>query len=453
MKLFRYIILNHIIPFFLSSFILIFIFLLQFLMKYADKIVGKGLSLWVIVKLISYNLAWILVLVIPMSVLISTLMAFGNLSQKNEITIMKASGISVYKMLIPPFLWSMLIAYGLVYFNNNIYPDANHNARILLSDISKTKPTLSIIPGIFSREIPNTAILVRALDPNSNLMYDITVYNFSNPNSTTIINAKKGRVFFTADNSKLVFELENGEIHEKSNDEKELYRKFVFRNHKISFPADEFNFKQSNTVTQRGGREMSADDLSEVADSLRVLQNNYKISFSSILYNILSDTTFFHSAKYGIDEANYNLQLKLLSNNNILRAQIENIKFYQDEINSFLVEYHKKYSIPFACIVFIIIGAPLGIKIRKGGFGVAAGVSLFFFLIYWAMLIGGEKLADRSLISPFWAMWSPNFLLLIFGLIISYRANEEIASFNFDFIKKFIPKKFIPVEEISQVNE
>jgi lipopolysaccharide export system permease protein len=198
---------------------------------------------------------------------------------------------------------------------------------------------------------------------------------------------------------------------------------------------------------------MSADDLSEVADSLRVLQNNYKISFSSILYNILSDTTFFHSAKYGIDEANYNLQLKLLSNNNILRAQVENIKFYQDEINSFLVEYHKKYSIPFACIVFIIIGAPLGIKIRKGGFGVAAGVSLFFFLIYWAMLIGGEKLADRSLISPFWAMWSPNFLLLIFGLIISYRANEEIASFNFDFIKKFIPKKFIPVEEISQVNE
>ena len=171
------------------------------------------------------------------------------------------------------------------------------------------------------------------------------------------------------------------------------------------------------------------------------------------MYNILSDTTFFHSAKYGIDEANYNLQLKLLSNNNILRAQIENIKFYQDEINSFLVEYHKKYSIPFACIVFIIIGAPLGIKIRKGGFGVAAGVSLFFFLIYWAMLIGGEKLADRSLISPFWAMWSPNFLLLIFGLIISYRANEEIASFNFDFIKKFIPKKFIPVEEISQVNE
>ncbi|HOM64543.1 MAG TPA: LptF/LptG family permease [Ignavibacteriales bacterium] len=441
MKLIKYIILNHIIPFIFSAFILIFIFLLQFLMKYAEKIVGKGLSIWVIIKLIVYNLAWILVLVIPMSVLISTLMAFGNLSQRNEITIMKASGVSVYKMLIPPLIWSFFIAYFLVYFNNNIYPDANHNARLLLSDISRTKPTLSLVPGVFSKEIPNNAILVRKLDPNSNIMEDITVYNYTNPNQISIITAKKGKVFFTSDNSKLIFELENGQIHQKTSDNREIYQKFIFKNHKIAFPADDFNFKQSGNVAQRSGREMSAADLEEVADSLQQIKYQYEQSFRAIFYRAIADSLFFNTSIYNDDEKEYQIQLKIISNNNLLRSQIENIKFYQDEINSFLVEYHKKYSIPFACIVFIIIGAPLGIKIKKGGFGVAAGVSLLFFLIYWAFLIGGEKLADRSIISPFWSMWTPNFLLLIAGLIITYRANQELSSFDFTFLNKFIPKK------------
>lgn len=442
MKLAKYIILNHIVPFIFSTLILIFIFLLQFLMKYADKIVGKGLSLWVIVKLISYNLAWIVVLVIPMSVLISTLMAFGNLSQRNEITIMKASGISVYKMLIPPILWSLIITHFLVYFNNNIYPDANHNARLLLSDISKTKPTLSLVPGVFSKEIPNNSILVRKLDPNSNIMEDITVYNYTNPNQISIITAKKGKVFFTTDNSKLIFELEDGEIHQKTNDNNEIYQKFVFKNHKIAFPADEFNFKQSSTVAQRGGREMSAADLEEVADSLKIIQKQYIKSFQAIFEKSLADSLFYLASQYSNDEKEYQFHLKLGSNINVLRTQIENIKYYQDEINSYLVEYHKKYSIPFACIVFIIIGAPLGIKIKKGGFGVAAGVSLLFFLIYWAFLIGGEKLADRSIIAPFWAMWTPNILLFIVGIIITYRANQELSSFDFTSLTKLIPKKF-----------
>lgn len=411
-------------------------------MKYADKIVGKGLSLWVIVKLISYNLAWIVVLVIPMSVLISTLMAFGNLSQRNEITIMKATGMSVYKMLIPPILWSLIITHFLVYFNNNIYPDANHNARLLLSDISKTKPTLSLVPGVFSKEIPNNSILVRKLDPNSNIMEDITVYNYTNPNQISIITAKKGKVFFTTDNSKLIFELEDGEIHQKTNDNNEIYQKFVFKNHKIAFPADEFNFKQSSAVAQRGGREMSAADLEEVADSLNVIQKQYIKSFQAIFEKSLADSLFYLASQYNNDEKEYQFHLKLGSNINVLRTQIENIKYYQDEINSYLVEYHKKYSIPFACIVFIIIGAPLGIKIKKGGFGVAAGVSLLFFLIYWAFLIGGEKLADRSIISAFWSMWTPNILLFVVGIIITYRANQELSSFDFSILTRLIPKKF-----------
>ncbi|MGE5439618.1 MAG: LptF/LptG family permease, partial [Bacteroidota bacterium] len=144
MILFRYILRNHAGPFIFSLLTLIFIFLFNFLTKFADRLVGKGLGFWIITKLIAYNLAWMVVLVVPMSILVATLMAYGNMSHNNEIAIMKASGVSVYKMIMPPFILSIIIGFLLVEFNNKIYPDANHAARILIQDISNKKPTLSL---------------------------------------------------------------------------------------------------------------------------------------------------------------------------------------------------------------------------------------------------------------------------------------------------------------------
>ena len=123
------------------------------MMKFADRLVGKGLSILVIVQLIAYNLAWMVVLVVPMATLVATLMAFGNMAQNNEIAVLKSSGVSLYKMIVPPFLASILLAYLLIQFNNYIYPNANHAARILMQDVSRKKPTLSLVPGVFSQEI------------------------------------------------------------------------------------------------------------------------------------------------------------------------------------------------------------------------------------------------------------------------------------------------------------
>jgi lipopolysaccharide export system permease protein len=113
----------------------------------------------------------------------------------------------------------------------------------------------------------------------------------------------------------------------------------------------------------------------------------------------------------------------------------------QEQINSYMVEVHKKYALPVACIVFILIGAPLGVMVRRGGFGVAASISLFFFVIYWAFLIGGEKLADRDFITPFWGMWSANILLSITGIILTTKTVQETIILNFNFLKKLIPKQ------------
>ena len=151
MILTKYILKNHFIPFVFSVITLIGIFLLQFLMKFADRLVGKGLDTWVIFKLIAFNLAWMVVLVVPMATLVATLMAFGNMSQNNEVTIMKSSGTSLYRMMIGPLIASVVLAYLLFLFNDDVLPDANHHAKLLMQDISRQKPTLSLEPGVFSQ--------------------------------------------------------------------------------------------------------------------------------------------------------------------------------------------------------------------------------------------------------------------------------------------------------------
>ena len=142
MIVYKYILRNHLAPFFFSILTLMCVFLLQFLMKFADRLVGKGLDAWIISKLIAFNLSWMLVLVVPMATLVATLMAFGNLSQNSEVTIMKSSGVSLYRMMIAPFTASIIVAYLLFLFNNDVLPDANHQAKLLMQDISRKKPTL-----------------------------------------------------------------------------------------------------------------------------------------------------------------------------------------------------------------------------------------------------------------------------------------------------------------------
>src|SRR5437867_7960076 len=153
MLTYRYLLRAHSGPFVFSLCTLMFLFLLQFVMKFIDQLIGKGLSAWIIIELIALNLAWMLVLAVPMSVLVATLMAFGDLSSKNEITAMKASGISIYRMLAPITVAATVIAILLVWFNNYVLPEANHKAKTLMIDIRKKKPTLNLVPGLFSQDI------------------------------------------------------------------------------------------------------------------------------------------------------------------------------------------------------------------------------------------------------------------------------------------------------------
>ena len=452
MILIRYILRSHFAPLIFSAFTLTCILLLQFLMKFADRLVGKGLDTFIVLQLIAYNLAWMVVLVVPMACLVATLMAFGTMSQNNEITIIKSSGVSLWKMMIGPLAASAVLCYLLILFNNYVLPDANHKAKLLTFDISRTKPTLSLEPGLFSQEVSNYAILVRKIDKDSNLLEGVTIYDYTDPSKINVVTAKNGKIYFSKDQTKLIMELEHGEIHESELVRKNMYRKLIFSNHRITMNGDQFSFQQSTPGGPRGDRELSSGDMKYIIDSLEVIKKKQSSDLTKETGKyFLRDETSAESRpiyKNVNKEFLYTKAIEDLSTaRNVIISNLKRVEYTKGEINKYWVEIHKKYSIPAACIIFVLIGAPLGVMTRKGGFGMAASVSLFFFLIYWAFLIGGEKLADRNMLPPFLGMWSANFLLGAAGVLLTMKSVRETITLEFDWVKKVIPKAWRTQEE------
>jgi len=423
------------------------IFLLQFMMKFADRLVGKGLDTWLLIKLVVFNLSWMLVLVIPMATLVATLMAYGNFSQNNEITILKSSGVSLYKMMGGPFIASIFLAFLLFLFNDDVLPDANHQARLLMQDISQQKPTLSLEPGFFSQEVSKYAILVREINSNTNELSGVTIYDYTIPAKINVVTANKGKIYFTADQKNLVMDLWRGEIHEADVKDTGLYRKLIFAKHRIVMDGSQFSFHQSQGGI-RGERELGVDTMKAIVSNFQA-EREQQIKFLKAETNkfFLTDSSFITAFPNQATAVNDRLVLarvldKIRTAKNNITSKARSVEFSDREIEKYEVEIYKKYAIPAACIVFILIGAPLGVMVRKGGFGVAASISLLFFLIYWAFLIGGEKLAERGFFSPFIGMWAANFLLGFLGLVLTIKTNRETVTITFNFLKKLVPKRF-----------
>jgi lipopolysaccharide export system permease protein len=450
----RHIVQRHLTPFLFSVFVLVFIFLLQFVMQKMDQLAGKGLSAGVIAELIVMNLAWMLVLAVPMAVLVATLMAFGNLSSGNEITAMRASGVSLYRMVTPVLLLSIILCYLLILFNNRVLPDANHRARMLMTDIYRKKPTFSLVPGMFSdpREIQGYSILVRKTFEHTNDLEGVTIFDYTNNTVTTTVTADHGTVSFSPDYQKLIMDLYDGEIHELSMTDLNRYRKIRFEKHRIAMNAEGFDFQRSQeNAFSRGDRELSAHAMNMIVDSLRQLLDTSRAHIAAMVQHEL-DAVFAPRKTPGV-QALYlgdpitGAEARMATLESSLEGEQARATYYGRKIHEYSVEIYKKYSIPFACIVFVLIGAPLGIMARRGTFGVAASLSLGFFLLYWSCLIGGEKLADRGFIDPWFGMWSANIILGVMGLYLTFRTARESLTINWSYFRRFVPKRWRFEEE------
>ena len=446
----RYILRALVGPFLFSTVTIIFILLLQFVMRFIDQLVGKGLSAWVIMEVIALNLAWIVVLAVPMSVLVAVLMAFGEMSSRNEVTAMKASGMSIYRMMRPVVVASVLLAAALVYFNNRILPEANHRARVLATDIRRTKPTLTLVGGMFSQDIPGYSMLVRRTFENSNDLEGITIYDHTDPSRSVTITAARGTIGFSADFRKLVMDLEEGEIHELGLTDMGAYRRLRFTRHRIAMDVTGFDFERSSEgAFSRGDRELSSREMWLLVDSLSAVRDDAGRRASSFAERdiALRLAGAADSAATGV----YALLPANVVNSPLFRARqvssaVANELFFGGltarQIDTYMVEIHKKYSIPVACVVFVLIGLPLGIMARRGGFGIAATLSLGFFVLYWACLIGGEKLADRGIVSPFLGMWMANIILGLLGVYLTVRIGREAVFIRWEALRRFLPRRW-----------
>lgn len=445
-KLPWYIITEHIAPFFLSLFVIIFIFMMNFMIKAVDKILGKGIELIVILEYIGLNLAWILALAVPMAMLISSLMAYGRLSADNEITSLKAAGVSFIRMIVPGLLLSGVVAASMIYFNNNVLPDFNHRARMLGSDIYRKRPDLNIQEGYFTNDIPGYSLLVKR--KNGDLLEDVTIYNDESSKVQTTITASRGKI--SVRGARVVLDLEDGEIHELNVANPEEYRRIEFEYHRFTIPIKNMELERS-TSRRRGDREMSADMM-----RAKVRDLESKISLAREKIQKHSDNSLEKIFKSDDNAASKTKetepQISLLSDDRgksieksirkikrtiqLIASEINLIDNYKRQQNRFLVEIQKKYSIPFACVVFMLVGAPLGILAKRGGFAVGMSISLSFFIMYWVFLIAGEDLADRGIISPSWAMWSPNILVGTLGIYLSTRSVKQVSAWDADRINE-----------------
>ena len=442
----KYLIKESLIPFLLSLGVITMVLFLQFLIRAVDRFLGKGLDVWIILEYLYLNLAWIIALSVPMSLLISTVMTYGRMSQDNEITALKAAGVSVFSIIKPAVLFGGLIGLLLCLFNNFVLPDMNYHARLLAKDIYQKKPELTIEPGYFINTIPQYSMIVREMDGNE--FKDVKIFSKSAGSEQTTIYAEKGKL--TSNQDIIILDLENGEMHEIDLEDYNYYRKIKFSTHQITISIDDLLLNRSSDSI-RTDREMKVAQMLEkigknkqyiaqIDERIKTVLDNHGIQLKKEmnLDNVLmaievlkennKQITAEKIYRDDISISEHEKKEKLQSFNNISR-QLENefmlISNYQKTNNKYLVEIHKKFTLAFACLLFAMTGAPLGILVRKGGITIASGLSIVFFLVYYILLIWGEQLADRNLLDPTFGSWMPNMILFIVGGILLFLSDKK----------------------------
>ena len=430
----RYLLKELTTPFFTTFFVLFFVLLSQFILKNLDRFLGKGLSLGLILKFLFLNSAWIISLAFPMAILVTTLITFGKLSSNNEITAFKASGIAYNTLLKPCLAFSIFIFIILIPYNLWILPEMNHNVRKLSLKISKNRPDIEFNENMLNILSDKTIYLGDRI--NSNSFSNVIIFDNKYNNSHNTIMADEGEFISMHDGIRL--KLNEGSIHENSTNNHE-YKKTYFDSYQISIPFDELGFNDTHNLTKQE-REMNIYQLIEqnkyfktrtIVENKKLVQNNNSLTK---LTDSLTNSSFSK-------EGNILASSKLKNKINILKKKIEKnnrlIPIFNKESNKYGVEIHKKFSVPFACIIFVLLGMPLGILAKKSNMGISVSISLGIFIVYWCFLILGEGLADKTIITPTIAMWSPNLFLGLISYYLYSLVNKENITFKINLLNFF----------------
>ena len=480
-KLNIYIIKQYIGTFIFTFFVAIFILLMQFLWTWVDEFIGKGVEFAVMFKLLFYTSVTFVPMALPLAILLSSLMCFGNLGEYYELVAMKASGISTWKVMRPLLYFSLTMSVLGFFFSNNVMPVANLRMQSTLYDVSHKKMTLEIPEGVFYRGIDKYVIKVAKKSKDGNWMYDVMIYDHSDGKGNVKVTvADSGYMAMTPSQREMIFTLYDGYNYSEMIDDKDYrtrrpFQKMSFKKQLVSFDMSQFDMKH-----------MSEDAFKKHQTMLNIKQLNIAIDSLNIAYGekmqrnndaLLNRFQYLSMDKANFAKADNKLKKKqgdTMSNDTIkafnwplignfpdkeqqsvvsiaitstanMKENINNTSsnMRRDRINIRKHEQvlNQKFTLSVACILFFFIGAPLGAIIRKGGLGMPVVVSVVFFVIYYVITIIGERVAVNGDMSVFVGAWISSIVLFPVGIFLTFKATTDAALLDAESWKKFFSKR------------
>lgn len=518
-RLHNYVIKLYLGPLILTFFISMFVLLMQFLWKYVDDLVGKGLDISIILELLFYASARLVPMALPLAILISSIMTFGNLGEKNELLAMKSSGISLQRIMFPLIVLIIAISIGAFYFSNYALPYTNLKVGSLLWDIKHQRPELNIKEGIFNNDVEGYRIRVEKKNKDNNMMYDFIIYDHTKGRENTNVTiADSATMYITEDTTYMILTMYSGHSYEEM-------RKYDRRN-KAEYPHQRIAFEEQTAILELVGFRFERTDADLFKNNYQMLNLSQLDNAIDSLYNVvyhrkdnfgrnLLRTNFYKHSRHiprinnnnrykpkpvkrnkkdtvekeksderhsdtTEKEKNYEQKLKnahhrtaaedslfyesinediiivnldsayndfnIRQKQDVLTGALRNArssKSYIDQVKNDVmsrikhvkkheVEWHRKFTLAFACFIFFFIGAPLGAIIRKGGLGIPVVISVVLFIIYYIVSNTGEKFVREAVLDASVGMWISSFILLPIGVFLTYKAAHDSVILNIE---------------------
>ncbi len=422
----KHLIKAHLGPFLFAFSALTGLLFLNAIAQRIENLVGKGLPWSIIGEFLILSLPHTIALTLPMSILVALLYTFSEMTAANELTAMSAGGISPIRVLMPPLLLGIAMAGVMLFFNDQILPSANHQLKDLVVDISEKSPTFELQERVINRiqtqdRTRNIYLQASSIDRDTNHLEEVVIYDLSDPGIHRTTYASQGEMIFDQEQTDLYLTLYSGEVLQVDLSRSGEFNRSEFKKQIVPLRGIANQMDRQKTGSVRSDREMSISMLEEAIEEktteIRAIQDESLERAQTAVSEITKDLSKITTTA-GIDgvlRIDQNVAVDALTTH---QNQLQ-VAVLESAINRYSVEIYKKYAIAFACIVFVLIGGPLGIRFPRGGIGMVILVSVFVFGIYWTGLIGGENLADRGIIPPLWAMWTPNIVFFCLGVLLT----------------------------------
>jgi lipopolysaccharide export system permease protein len=474
-KVDKFVLKSFIGPLILTFFIVLIILLLQFLWMYVDELAGKGLNFNILAELLIQFALSFVPTALPLAILLAALMTFGNMGEFSELTALKSSGIPLQRIMRPLIVLITFLVLVSFLFSNYVLPYSNRQARMLLYDIRRKRPDINLQAGTFNNDIDGFSIKITSKDPLTNRLDNLIIYDHRDKRgNSSVTTADSGYIKITNDESALIMVLYNGksftELEEKNMspvERKYPARKDTFKEQTIVLSLTGFDLERtSDDLFRSTSWRLNLSQLSYYADSLYreyaakqnqqieefldtrfYTESNLNPAFYKKREEQSGDSMTFNINSLYSKLKNYDRRVvisKALENmkeaSNFLSMKTETMKIQIRIIKRYEVDWYKKLTLPFACMIFFFIGAPLGAIVRKGGLGTPTVISIFFFVIWYVISLSGEKLVEENLVSSIAGMWASSYILLPVGFFLTYKASTDSVIMNIDTYLLFFRK-------------